>query len=227
MKKTNACPICSELVLSNIKIAIAALVNTNIYAIMGKTSSEVLLINSGTDTITLTEYGTTSTSSLGLLSEKIIMPPMGIAKLTASMMDNRWSDLWNSTIYVSGIKNAGGTKLLNSLINADGINGVTDANCNYGFTSGSMPLVMTAKTTATINEAITKGVINCIDIYNGDIIYGSETITNVYGVFFSVVHASGRSLFIGCTSNGKLLIGFRNIWYGNKITPLKAIYQGV
>lgn len=64
MKKTNACPICSELILKNVNIVIGT-INSDVYAIMGKAVSEVLLINSGTDTITLTEYGPASTSSYG------------------------------------------------------------------------------------------------------------------------------------------------------------------
>lgn len=151
---------------------------------------------------------------------------MGVAKLTVSMMSNKWSDLWNSTIYVSGFKNRGGANLLKSLIDVDGTSGDNDSNYNFGFISGSRPLVMTPKTTATINEAITKGAINCIDIYYGEIIYGSETVPNVCGVFFSAVHASGKSLFIGFTTSNRLLIGWRITWFGNEIMPLKTIYQG-
>ncbi len=224
MKKSNACPVCSELILKNVNIVTGG-VNSDIYAIMGKTVSEVLLINTGTDTITLSEYGPTSTSSYGKLSSDIIIPPMGTAKITASMMGNKWSDLWNSTIYISGFKNLGGTNLLRSLFNIDG-KGDGEGSNNLGFDSTSRPLIVTNKTTTTINDNIAKIPMNCIDIYSGDIVYGSETITGVIGVFISVTHASGRSLFIGCTTNGKLLVGYRSSWIGNSIRPLKTIYQG-
>ena len=85
---------------------------------------------------------------------------------------------------------------------------------------------MTPKVTATINDSISKNQSNCIDIYSGDIVYGSETITGVIGVFISVTHASGKSIFLGCTPNGKLLIGYRPTWIGNYVVPLKTIYQG-
>ena len=171
MKKTNACPICSELILKNVNITCSS----DVYAIMGKAVSEVLLINSGTDTITLTEYGPASTSSYGQLNPNIIIPPMGVAKLTASMMSNKWSDLWNSTIYISGYKNKGGTNLLYSLFNADG-KGDGEGSYDLGFNSSSRPLIMTPKTTATINDTISKNQSNCIDIYSGDIVYGSVDI---------------------------------------------------
>lgn len=224
MKKSNVCPICSELILKNVNIVTGG-VNSDIYAIMGKTVSEVLLINTGTDTITLSEYGPSSTSSYGKLSSDIIIPPMGTVKITASMLGNKWSDLWNSTIYISGSKNKGGTNLLYSLFNADG-KGDGEGSYDLGFNSSSRPLIMTPKVTATINDSISKNQSNCIDIYSGDIIYGSETITGVIGVFISVTHASGKSIFLGCTPNGKLLIGYRPTWIGNYVVPLKTIYQG-
>ena len=212
------------MILKNVNIVTGG-VNSDIYAIMGKTVSEVLLINTGTDTITLSEYGPSSTSSYGKLSSDIIIPPMGTAKITASMMGNKWSDLWNSTIYISGFTNLGGTNLLRSLFNTDG-KGSGEYSYDLGFNSSSRPLIMTPKVTATINDSISKNQSNCIDIYSGDIVYGSETITGVIGVFISVTHASGKSIFLGCTSNGKLLIGYRPTWIGNYVMPLKTIYQG-